>query len=296
MSTAVRASVFPLWTCSMAFSISYRHRVYLVDRVDLICSLHSWREGFWSPSLATLPLGFNCDFIATSTCGLTTGVCSWGCPGGLGFTPVSARYGSDAAAWVTGVLAAPGPQGGWRLGQQELYCSRRGWKPVLANTLPSILAQRTPWQRSLAGHSLQGHKMLDTTKVTLCTETWEFCLLPVAALPPLELSVKVAQLLGLQGPWWHEVCGDTDCLCSRSSGPIRVFFRASCSWCSEGLFGQPFSIALPLQALRGLPCLGSFSVVQPIRHIEGPPPQLGSYSVDRCIRYLKGHFGWGSTL
>ena len=37
-----------------------------------------------------------------------------------------------------------------------------------------------------------------------------------------------------------------------------------------GLFGQSFSIAPPIQALRGLPCLGSFSV-QHIRHIEGAP-------------------------
>ena len=32
-----------------------------------------------------------------------------------------------------------------------------------------------------------------------------------------------------------------------------------------------FSIALPIQALRGLPCLGPFSVVHHVRHIEGPP-------------------------
>ena len=52
--------------------------------------------------------------------------------------------------------------------------------------------------------------------------------------------------------------------------PIRVFFQASCSWLSEGLFGQSFSIALPIQALIGLPCLiglPSFSVVQRVRHI-----------------------------
>ena len=34
--------------------------------------------------------------------------------------PVRARCGSGAAAWVAGVLAAPGPQGGWRLGQQKI--------------------------------------------------------------------------------------------------------------------------------------------------------------------------------
>ena len=46
----------------------------------------------------------------------------------LGFAPeaaledlaVRARCGGGAAAWVAGVLAAPGTQGGWRLGQQEI--------------------------------------------------------------------------------------------------------------------------------------------------------------------------------
>ena len=37
---------------------------------------------------------------------------------------------------------------------------------------------------------------------------------------------------------------------------MRVFFKASGSWRSEGLFGQSFSVALPIQALRGLHCLG----------------------------------------
>jgi len=41
-------------------------------------------------------------------------------PGGLGFTPVRTRCGGGAAAWVTGVLAEPGTQGSWRLGQQEI--------------------------------------------------------------------------------------------------------------------------------------------------------------------------------
>jgi len=79
--------------------------------------------------------------------------------------------------------------------------------------------------------------------------------LPVAALPQWGVSGKVVQLLGLRGRWWHHVCRDTDCLHWRSYSPIRVFFPASCSWQSEGLFGQSFSIASLIQALRGLPFL-----------------------------------------
>ena len=50
----------------MVFYIFHRHRVCLVDHVDLICSLYSWWEGFGSSSLATLPMRFNCGLISTS--------------------------------------------------------------------------------------------------------------------------------------------------------------------------------------------------------------------------------------
>ena len=48
---------------------------------------------------------------------------------------VRARCGGGATAWVTGVLAAPGTQGSWWLGKQEIQCCRRVWQPVLANML-----------------------------------------------------------------------------------------------------------------------------------------------------------------
>ena len=111
---------FPLWEISMTFNILHRPRVCLVDCVDLIYGLYSWREGFGSSSLATLPLGFYCGFISTSACGSSTGVCSWGCPGGLRSTPVKARCGGGVVVCVAGVLAAPGTQGSWWLGKQEI--------------------------------------------------------------------------------------------------------------------------------------------------------------------------------
>ena len=106
-----------------------------MDHVDLIYSLYSWWEGFGYSSLATLPLGFTCGFISTSACGSSTGVCSWGCPGGLGSAPLRARCGGGAAAGVAGALGGPGTQGNWQLGQQEIQCSRRGCQAVLANVL-----------------------------------------------------------------------------------------------------------------------------------------------------------------
>ena len=116
---------FLLWELSVTFYIFHRHRVCLVNHVDLICHLYSWWEGFGSSSLDTLPLGFNCGFISTSACGSSTGVCSWGCLRGLGSAPVRARCGGGAATWVTGALAAIGTQGSWWLAQQEIKYSRR---------------------------------------------------------------------------------------------------------------------------------------------------------------------------
>ena len=46
-----------------------------------------------------------------------------------------------------------------------------------------------------------------------------------------------------------------------------------------------FAHSSTVQALRGLPCLGSFSVVPCIRHIEGPPPSAPLPAP-----------GWGPTL
>ena len=120
MSTAIRTSVFSFVGALNVLYIFHSHRVCLVDLVDLIFSLCSWWEGFGSSSLATLPLGFDCGFISTSACGSSTGVCPWGCLGGLGFAPVRARCGGGAVAWIAGVLAAPGTQGSWWLVQQEI--------------------------------------------------------------------------------------------------------------------------------------------------------------------------------
>ena len=47
----------------MIFYIFHRHRICLVDPVDLIYSLYSWWEGFGSSSLATLPLDINCVLL-----------------------------------------------------------------------------------------------------------------------------------------------------------------------------------------------------------------------------------------
>ena len=121
VSTAIRTSVFFCgWELSMTFYIFHRHRVCLVKSCGFNLKLVQLVGKFGSSSLATLALGFNCGFTATSACGSSTGVCPWGCPGGLGFAPVRARCGVGAPACVAGAMAAPGTQGGWQLGQQEI--------------------------------------------------------------------------------------------------------------------------------------------------------------------------------
>ena len=155
--------------------------------------------------LVTLPLGFNCGFISTFACGLFTGVCSWGCPEGLGCAPVRARCGGGAAAWVTGVVAAPGTQGSWQLGQQEIYCSRRVWQqywPICS----SVLAWRNPLpDRSLAGHSPQGHKELDTTKEILRAQMQDFFRLWL--LYPLRVEREGGPAAWLAGTWTASATG-----------------------------------------------------------------------------------------
>jgi len=86
---------------------------------------------------------------------------------------------------------------------------------------------------------------------------------------------------------------DMDCLHHKSYGAIRVFFQASCCCRSEALFGQSFSVALPVQE--------SFLVWGPslffrVSGTQRGPPCLGSYSVDGCIKHLREHPGWGPTL
>ena len=89
----------------MTFYIFHKHRVCLVDHVDLICSLCSWWEGFESSSLATVPLSFNNSFISPLH------VC---CP--LGFASEAALEDLGLPLWGPGVEVVQllGLQGFWQ--------------------------------------------------------------------------------------------------------------------------------------------------------------------------------------
>ena len=119
MSTAIRTSAFS--------SVGALNDLLYIPQTQ---SLPSWSCGF-NLQLVQLVGGFWVFFLSHTVPGFqlalfppldmgSTGLCSWGCPRGLGFAPVRVRCGGGAAAWVTGVLEAPGTQGSWRLGQQEI--------------------------------------------------------------------------------------------------------------------------------------------------------------------------------
>ena len=212
-----------------------------------------------------MPLGFNCGLFPPLCVAHPLGFApeaaleDWGCP-------CEGRCGGGAAAWAAGVLAAPGPQGARAAGNM---CSRRGWQPVLANTCQYSCLENPPdreaWQATVY--------RVTKSRTLLKQPCMHRCKTHCGSSAPTRAEREGGAAAWPAGTLVASVQGH-GCLHHRSSGPIRAFFRASCSWPSEGLFGQSFSIAPPVQALRGLPCLGSFSVVWPIRHIEGPPDRV----------------------
>ena len=64
-----------------------------------------------------------------------------------------------------------------------------------------------------------GHDQIDPVHMD------ERLFLPVVALPQYDLNMKMAQLLGLQGPWRSQVCRDTDCLTAGVMALSESFFE-----------------------------------------------------------------------
>ena len=90
--------------------------------------------------------------------------------------------------------------------------------------------------------------------------------------------MKVMQLLGCGDPGGAKCAGAWTASATGVMAPWESFFKPVVAAIRRPL-GQSVSVAPPLQALRGLACLGSFSVVWHVRHIEGPlrhmqPPWL----------------------
>ena len=82
--------------------------------------------------------------------------------------------------------------------------------------------------------------------------------------------MKVAQLLGLRGPGWHQVCMDMTASATGVMALSESFLEPLVAGNQKASLTS-LSLTPPVQVLRGLPCLGSFSVVWRVRHIEGHP-------------------------
>ena len=108
--------------------------------------------------------------------------------------------------------------------QKGMATSLGQYAPVFLPGEPPSLTEKSGRPQSI-GLKRVWHNQSDPA----CINARLFFFLPVAALPQWELSVKVVQLVGLEGCWQCQLCRDMGCLCHRSYGPIRVFFQASCN-------------------------------------------------------------------
>ena len=120
--------------------------------------------------------------------------------------------------------------------------------------------------------------------------------------------------MGCRDPGSAKCAGTRNASATGIMALSKFFFHSSCSWRSEGLFGQSFSIAPPTQALKRAPLPGVHlccSVRQ--THRGGPPwmgvllcrlahqalkgsPSVGSYSAVQCIRPLMGQSFYCSAV
>ena len=116
-----------------------------------------------------------------------------------------------------------------------MHSSILGWRTPL--TEKPGRPQSTGLQR--VGHDLSDPARIDARLFCL----WQLC--------PMRVEHEGGAAAWLAGTLVATSVQGHGLLGCRSYGPIRVFFQASCSWRSEGLFGQCFSIALPVQAFRG---------------------------------------------
>ena len=106
---------------------------------------------------------------------------------------------------------------------------------------------------------------------------------------PLKVEHEVNVAAWLVGTLASQVCRDTDCLHCGRYGPLRVFFQASCSWQSEGLFGQSFFVAPPIQTERA-PFPGVLLCRSACRSLEG---HLGGVLLCSSVSHV---FGGSASL
>ena len=167
----------------------------------------------------------------------------------------------------------------------------------------SCLENTTPWQRRLAGHSLQGRRV---------GQDWSD-----PAHTGARLFFYLQQLCPRESWAWRWrsclACGDpgsTNCagiwtasaagvmaLVESFSRPLWLVFLRNLA--HSGTSRAPLSgvlvCCLAHQAHRGGPLTGVLFCRWAHQALKGAA-LVGSFSVDGRIRHLKGHPGWGPTL
>ena len=110
-----------------------------------------------------------------------------------------------------------------------------------------------PWQRSLMVHRVPVSQTLlkppcaHRCKTFSCL--WQLC--------PSESWAWRQHSCLAYGDLGGAKCAGTQTASAAGVVALSEFLWAACSWQSKGLFDWSFSVALPIQALRGFPCLGS---------------------------------------
>ena len=109
-----------------------------------------------------------------------------------------AGCGGGAAACVAGVLAAPGAQGGWRQGQQKIWCARRVWQPVLANTLQYFCLENPSLTEKPGGPQCKGLQRVEHDQSDpACTDAR---LSPCVSSAPERVECEGGAAAWLSGP------------------------------------------------------------------------------------------------
>ena len=124
-----------------------------------------------------------------------------------------------------------------------------------------LLGSWGPWQCQLCRSAGGCHRGYGATRAL--SSLWQLC-------PSEDWAWRWRSCLGHGNPG-GATCAGTLTASLQELWSYQSLFLASGSWQSEGLFGWPFSVAPPIQALKGA-------------------PWLGSYSAAPCTRWLKGQF------
>ena len=110
--------------------------------------------------------------------------------------------------------------------------------------------------------------MSNTTKATLCAKTQDFFI--CGSTDPVRVECEGGAAIWLVGTLAGPSVQGHRLPLLQELWPYQSFFEPLVAG-DQKTFLASLPGALPIQALRGLLCLGSFSVVGHIRHIKGPP-------------------------